>query len=71
MTLGEFLDTNTSFYDEIYLNVDDECFSTYNLFGLELFKKIYACRDCIVSNFEFEVYDYMHLRLTIDCYHAE
>ena len=71
MTLGEFLSCNNSCYDEIYLNVDGECFSTYNLFGLDLFRKLDACRDCIISNFEFEVYDDTHLRLTIDCYRAE
>ena len=40
-------------------------------FGLDLFRKLDACRDCIISNFEFEVYDDTHLRLTIDCYRAE
>lgn len=62
MTVQEFLDVDSSYYDKFYLCIDDEYFD-------DGWNHLDECRDCIISNIEFETYDDMHMSLSIDCYH--
>ena len=62
MTVQEFLDVDSSYYDKFYLCIDGEYFD-------DGWNHLDECRDCIISNIEFDTYDDMHMSLSIDCYH--
>ena len=47
MTVQEFLDADSSYYDKFYLCIDDEYFD-------DGWSHLDECRDCIISNIEFD-----------------
>ena len=62
MTVQELLDVDSSYYDKFYLCIDGEYFD-------DGWGHLDECRDCIISDIEFDTYDDMHMSLSIDCYH--
>lgn len=58
MTVKEFLDCDTSYYDRFWIVADGEAYDRME-------KRF---EDYIISEFCYEDYDDMHLSLTIYCY---